>query len=136
MKKNIPKTNKTTGNHSPEDNNDSTQQINKITHSIGIWSGPLPPPEILKKYNEINPSFAERMLVMTEKEQGNRHFSNFLGQITAFIVVITALICVTYLGLKGEQWLGAGVGIIVFGSIVGAYMYTVKPKKNKDDQPR
>lgn len=35
--------------------------------------GPLPDPETLQKYEEIYPGMAERIIAMTEKEQGKRH---------------------------------------------------------------
>ena len=37
------------------------------------FSGPLPPPEILKKYDEIIPNGAERLMRMAEREQEMEH---------------------------------------------------------------
>lgn len=37
------------------------------------FSGPLPPPDDLAKYDQIVPGAAERILQMAEKEQANRH---------------------------------------------------------------
>lgn len=37
------------------------------------FSGPLPRPQDLAKYNETLPGAAERILVMAEKEQAHRH---------------------------------------------------------------
>ena len=46
--------------------------------------GPIPPPEILKGYKEIDPSFPERIFKMAEKEQRFRHISFYSGQVLGF----------------------------------------------------
>lgn len=38
-----------------------------------LFSGPLPTPEMLEKYEQIYPGIAERILQMAEKEQTERH---------------------------------------------------------------
>lgn len=38
-----------------------------------MWSGPLPPPEVLRRYEEILPNTAEHILTMAEQEQKFRH---------------------------------------------------------------
>jgi len=38
-----------------------------------IFSGPLPKPETLAQYEQIKPGFAERLILMAEKEQKERH---------------------------------------------------------------
>lgn len=40
------------------------------------YSGPLPQPADLEKYDQIVPGAAERILIMAEKEQTNRHKEN------------------------------------------------------------
>ena len=75
---------------------------------------------------------ADRVMDSVEKEGDRRHFLNMFGQITAFLVVIFALVCITYLGLNGQQWLAGGALIIVFGSIVGSYMATIRYMKEKN----
>ncbi|MCS2146891.1 DUF2335 domain-containing protein [Scandinavium manionii] len=37
------------------------------------FSGPLPPPEIIRDYDQILPGGAERIFAMAEKEQAHRH---------------------------------------------------------------
>lgn len=37
------------------------------------WSGPLPPPAALEKFNEIIPNGADRIVKMAEAEQAHRH---------------------------------------------------------------
>lgn len=44
-----------------------------LVTSASSFSGPLPPPADLAKYNEAVPDAAERIIKMAEKEQDNRH---------------------------------------------------------------
>lgn len=41
--------------------------------SVTAYSGPIPPPESLEKYEQVVPGSAERILAMAEKEQEHRH---------------------------------------------------------------
>lgn len=36
------------------------------------WSAPLPPPELLKQYNEVFPGCAERIVAMAESQSSHR----------------------------------------------------------------
>jgi uncharacterized membrane protein len=38
-----------------------------------VWSGPISPPDDLRKINDLVPGAAERILIMAEKEQEKRH---------------------------------------------------------------
>ncbi len=38
-----------------------------------VFSGPLPPPELLEKYNRIISNAADRILAMAEKQSAHRH---------------------------------------------------------------
>ncbi len=37
------------------------------------FSGPIPPPQILSGYDQVQAGFAERIVAMAEKEQAHRH---------------------------------------------------------------
>jgi uncharacterized membrane protein len=43
-----------------------------ITGSVR-FSGPIPPPDVLRSYQEVNPDFAERIFRMAELEQAHGH---------------------------------------------------------------
>ena len=38
------------------------------------FSGPIPPPDLLEKYNNIIPNGADRILAMAEQQQAHRQF--------------------------------------------------------------
>jgi len=57
---------------------DSTKRNNlpaakETQQHIEFHSGPLPPPETLYKYNQLNPGFADRIFDMAEREAAQRH---------------------------------------------------------------
>jgi uncharacterized membrane protein len=52
------------------------QEVTRVVHEVveASFHGPLPPPSILRGYDEIVPGAAERIITMAEKEQAHRHF--------------------------------------------------------------
>ena len=52
--------------------NQNKEVSTKIT-SVSAYSGPLPPPDALIKYNQATPNAAERIISMAEKEMMHRH---------------------------------------------------------------
>ena len=44
-----------------------------------LFEGPIPPPQILKGYKDIDDSFPDRILKMAEKDLQTRHNMNYLG---------------------------------------------------------
>jgi uncharacterized membrane protein len=57
------------------------------------FSGPLPPPELLRKYDDLHPGLAERIIVMAEKEAEHKKMidaiiggATVVGLAAAFVV--------------------------------------------------
>jgi len=88
-----------------------TQKFASIVH----YSGPLPPPEQLDKYNLIVKEGAERIFVMAEKEQIHRHKIEE-------IAIKTEL---KY--LKIGQYFGGGIGILsmFIGAVLAFYGHDI-----------
>jgi len=100
-----------------------------------VISSPLPPPDVLKKYAEIDPSFPERLLKLVENEQKFRHRVVYLGEIFGFVVVLGGFISAIVLGIYGKEWLAGTVGLGAISSIVGAYFYgKFKENQEKENQ--
>lgn len=59
----------------PDASPSETQRIIETTlvQSQSLHVGPIPPPEYMHAYGEVNPSFPERILAMAEREQSHRH---------------------------------------------------------------
>ena len=90
------------------------------------YSGPIPPPNILAGYDQINPGFADRVMKLSEREQEHQHKNDdtiikyihsetltslWLGSIlSALLMLIGAFII-----LKSPS----NVAIIIAGSLFG-----------------
>jgi len=115
------------------------KQVVKIAKSFALkstfYQGPLPPPELFKKYEEILPGSAERILKMAEKQSNHRQAiekrvvysgtrNETLGVIFAFIIFITTIGLGCWLIYNDKKVGGlvtivsavlAGVGVFIYG---------------------
>ncbi|EAQ4377968.1 DUF2335 domain-containing protein [Salmonella enterica] len=101
------------------------------------FQGPVPPPAMLKEYNDVIPGLANRLIELTEKEQSHRHSIESdnvkiskRGQIMSFFVVLIIIFAAILFGLNGNTVLaGILVGIdlaaLVTAFIAGKY-YSIK----------
>lgn len=82
------------------------------------WSGPIPAPESLAKYEQIVAGSAERILVMAEEEQKHRHrLEDKEGKrryVVSLISMIFAFLCVLSL-----------IGLVIYTISVGSYGKTL-----------
>lgn len=100
-----------------------TQQIEMM------WSGPLPPPQVLASFNDIVPNGAERIIAAWEKETAHRHkmdmrtsTESILGKVFALVFVITALAICGFTAYIGATWVSAVLGGGVIASVVWAFV--------------
>lgn len=107
-----------------------------------VFSGPIPPPELLSKYGEIIPNGADRILSMAEKQSDHRqHVERWAvigGTILSFFGVFCALIIslyILYLGynliIKGQVIPGslfAGFGLT---GLVAAFIYGTRSRREE-----
>lgn len=97
-----------------------TQQAQLVTRqtSFEISGGPIPSPEILKGYGQIDPSFPSRIVKMAEEEQAHRHDME-KRSIEAQVDDLKQDRTEARLG----QWLGLTIGLVaIIGGIVAALM--------------
>lgn len=57
----------------PSKASDAAKRSLAILRKTEVFSGPLPPPSILKQYDGISEGFAGRIVAMAEREQAHRH---------------------------------------------------------------
>ena len=99
-----------------------------------MFSGPLPPPEVLTKYNEAVPNAAERILVMAEKQADHRRgleakvvasnaFNQTLGSVFAFILGLIAIGGGIYLIASGKSTEGLASIISSLTVLGGIFVY-------------
>lgn len=126
-------------------------QITHQTHHVSLtstYSGPVPDPDSLAKYEHISAGFAERFIAMAEKEQTDRNNMNMTilandreiamakianyrrGQTFAIIAVVLVLALCAYIFLLGYPTQGAAVaGVIVVGIAVAFLTDNFKTNK-------
>ena len=106
--------------------------------STQISSGPLPSPEMLYRYNQIDPSFAERIFKMAEKEQAKDIKIDMRKIAVGFWLTSTGLICglMTVAGMLYIAYLSVVNGLEspikwIFGSMAGIAGLFIYNRKNK-----
>ncbi len=129
------------------------QQIVEIVRYTEMYSGPIPPPNFLKGYQDVIPDAPERILKMAEniqsaqiegqreiiKQNGmniaNSFKANKSSQIFAFILVVFLILTGFVLTLTGHDTVG---GIIFSTTIVGVatifIVGKIKDRKSEDNK--
>jgi uncharacterized membrane protein len=110
------------------------------------FSGPLPPPEVLEKYNQAMPGLAERIICMAEQQARHRQeiektvvnsnaFVQKVGPFLGFVVAMTAVIGGIELVLKGKDGYGLAAIITALASLAGVFIYGKRQqRKNLDEK--
>lgn len=90
---------------------------------------PLPPPELLRHYEEVVPGAAERILTLAEEEQRNyaaltRGASRYLlrGQLYGMLVCFAALGVVAFTAYLGHPVVAAILGGTTLTGVVTAFI--------------
>lgn len=98
------------------------------------FSGPLPPPEILKGYESILPGLADRVVKMAENQSAHRQqlesrviwfdgIRSSLGLVFGLIIALSGIVAGSYLVLHGNNITGLVSLITPLAVIVGAFVY-------------
>jgi uncharacterized membrane protein len=91
----------------PQNNN---VELQALLARQEFFSGPLPPPEALKAYGEIDPGYPERLMKMAEAHAAadvhkkyKEPFNITLGQVLSFTLGITGFGLSALFALKGLE---------------------------------
>lgn len=114
----------------------------EIHHKEESHSGPLPSPRTLKKYDEIIPNGAERIVSVFEKQAdhrmtlekmviGRQTFQSLLGQIFGFIIAIVFLIAGIYLVIGGHETAGISVFALDIVGLAAVFVIGKRSQKRK-----
>lgn len=117
-----------------------TKQHTQIT-AVSQYSGPLPRPEDLIRYNDAVPGAAEHILAMAEREMNHRHESerkilknrirlSILSTILSFISVLIMSILVGYSLYVGKFGTAVGATIGSIATVAGVFIYA-KVSRNR-----
>ena len=102
--------------------------------TVTAFQGPLPPPELMERYNQIVPGAAERILGLFESQVqhrqalekaviqsdvGDSRLGLYLGFFVSVVVVIGGVICV----LSGYTATGGIIAAIPVPVLAGVFVY-------------
>lgn len=122
-----------------------SQNVPKMVRQISAFQGPLPPPMMLAQYEEICPGLANRIVSLTERQQGHRIdiesrsvkasiWNERLGQVFAFIICMFTLAGSVWLISEEHTWSGS---LLAGGTMTGlAYIFITgrKQSEKSDDE--
>lgn len=108
------------------------------------YSGPLPPPLALEKYEQIQPGAADRIITMAEKEQSSRISSQTegnkrgfcllsRGQIFGFITALFAIGAGIMAIYKGQQWVGIAFALLP-ATLVAFFLFRKEAVKKSSSE--
>lgn len=132
-----------------ENANDTEERREIIAQEVSLTkSGPLPDPEDFKKYEEVLPGSANRIMEMAEKNQTHRielekieqekyYKSNNMitskGIHSSTIISVCGIIGAVILGVFGKEWSSVIIGSLSLGNIVVSMINnTVNNIRRKD----
>ena len=137
--------------HSEEKNNREVAHNNakpSVQNHNGVileqsYSGPLPPPSHLAKYEEVLPGTADRLLTMAEKslessqnyavqELETKERSELSGRRHSFWLVIIIFLGAVYLLSNDKSIEGLGILLFELVGIVGVLVYNERRRKEDD----
>lgn len=106
------------------------------------YSGPLPPPEVLAKFDQVVPGGAERILAQFEAQRTHRQrielkvinsntFVQVFGAISALLLGLLAIGGGLFLVHEGKSLEGFGAFFTGLAALVGVYVYG---KKSQADE--
>jgi len=109
--------------NSQENTRSSNAAISAVTQSIS-FSGPLPPPGLLKQYNDVIPNGAERIMAMAERQSAHREAledkvvtgnlaSQARGSHYAFLICLVSIV-------GGFVLIGMGKSIVGVSAVIGS----------------
>jgi uncharacterized membrane protein len=126
----------------PPNDPDSADRIEAYEASVSsTWRGPLPPPHLLREYNEAFPGCAERIVAMAEAESRSRHeadrherdsrrlviesdvFSQKAGLILAFLLAVFVIGIGAFLLYTGNLAWGAGIVGFPLIALISLFIY-------------
>lgn len=113
------------------------------------FSGPIPPPNIIKGYEEVLPGAADRIIAMAEKQSSHRQEmektmveaesrDSLLGVLFAFVLgmscIIASIIMVIFVPDNAGAISGALIGVTGIGTIITAFLKTTRRGYDKTQQ--
>lgn len=123
-------------------NNPLQRKPGSVEITQASFTGPIPPPELLRQYDEIIPSGANRILTMAENQsshrielertviKGDNRRAN-AGLATGFIFGLIAFYLSYLLVMAGHDLAGIALGTTDLVALVGTFVYGTRARKQE-----
>ena len=92
-------------------------------------SGPIPPPGMLREYEDILPGSADRIFAMAESAQRHRASYENRGLIFAFVLSLILIALSAYIVSLGFAWQSVGVVIGSIAGTAGTFIYSSRARR-------
>jgi uncharacterized membrane protein len=126
----------------PSGNSLSHMEISTRRQVTESFSGPLPPPALLREYDAICPGFADRIVALAEKQTAHRISiesmlieadtkKSWYGIACGFIVALVCVGCGTTCILFGHDWAGSTLVTGALGGIVYTFVYGTSSRREE-----
>ena len=124
------------------------EQVRQVVAEVirSEFSGPIPPPSIIKGYEEILPGSADRILAMAEKQSDQRKIVNteardsLLGILFAFMLglgcILAAVVMVILVPKSAGVISGAVLGVTGIGSIIATFIKSTRGSYGRKKEER
>ncbi|MBF0117028.1 MAG: hypothetical protein HQM04_18540 [Magnetococcales bacterium] len=152
----VPRNSRTRGGTVPAPRPNQTVQ-SKVVHQVASFSGPIPDPNSLKLYGDIDPSIPDRLISLAERQESHRLVieqrmmdqndaviaieqqcwesdATFKkrGQILGFVFVSLALSASVVAAYLGHDWVAGGIVSVISASMTAAF---IVGRKDHDEKP-
>jgi len=132
----------TVNNSSPQSQTHQAQPsgIRRVEARLESFQGPLPPPSLLKEYNDILQGSAERIFAMAEHQAIHRQLlektviesdvrNSEKGLKYGLIVVLTGLAVSVLLALTGHDSVAMMIGGLDLAGLAGIFVYATTSRR-------
>jgi uncharacterized membrane protein len=113
-----------------------------VSQQLSHYSGPVPPPELLKLFDEIDPGRAKRLMDWAEDQSRHRMilesrvirsdiWKSWAGLIAAFIITMTAIVGGGILIYLGHEVSGATVATSGLVGLSGTFIYGTSSQRRE-----
>jgi hypothetical protein len=92
-----------------------------IRTQAALFSGPIPPPDLLDRYNQMIPDGANRILKMAENQSTHRQFIEKWAIVGGTILSYIGVLCAAVIAI-GALYIGSDLiksGHVIPGSVLG-----------------
>ena len=116
-----------------------------LIHQSVSFSGPLPHPDILKKFNEVYPGAAKIIIDMAQSQSEHRQIleksvinsdiiNSKLGLIFGFIIGMTGILAGAFIITVGQIVAGTVLSFMSLSSLVGTFVYGSQGRKKERER--